>query len=176
MSEIGKHSPHAIHPDFPNQASGETRPRESLRGSDSASWGGPRWSAEEIMHRFAIAEIVTDQLANDFERKKAESSEWTDDERFAYVRDTLMHNTAEGWWPVSEAEQTWILNRVRERCIEMPAGMLGAKHLMTAFKDKSVEDALDDELPISLQRTCSLRQPERLSKSGIRLRPAASLR
>lgn len=119
MSDISRTGSRELHPEFPNNpilgAVSGAQPKLLLRRNDDGTYSEPRPSAEEIMHRFEVADDITDQLVVYFRRKKLEHPEWTDDTNLERIRLGLIRKATEGRWPFTEAEQAWIMNRLRER-------------------------------------------------------------
>ncbi|WP_298412901.1 hypothetical protein [Janthinobacterium sp.] len=111
-----------IHPDYPNEpilgAIGGAQPKLALCAGDNGTYTSPRRSQEEIMHRFEVADDLTGQLVTYFKRKKAEFPQWTDASNLERIRLALIQKATEGKWAFTDAEQAWIMDRLRERCLE----------------------------------------------------------
>ena len=70
------------------------------------------------MHRFALADDIAHQLVTYFLRKKREYPEWTDEKNLERIRLALINKARDGSWAFTDAEQAWIMDRLRERCAE----------------------------------------------------------
>ncbi len=119
MSETRKTDQRGLHPDFPVEpilgAIGGAQPKLLLSRSENGTYVSPRRSPEEIMHRFTVADDIADQLVSYFKRKKMEYPDWTDEKNYERIRLALINKAAEGKWSFTEAEQKWIMDRLRER-------------------------------------------------------------
>lgn len=119
MSEILELDVRELHPDFPVEpilgAVGGAQPKLLLKRSENGTYDVPTRSPEEIMHRFTVADYITDQLVTYFRRKKGEYPEWTDEKNYERIRLALINKANEGKWTFTEAEQAWIMRRLRER-------------------------------------------------------------
>jgi hypothetical protein len=108
-----------IHPDFPVEpilgAVGGAQPKLLLKRGANGTYGIPSRSPEEIMHRFTVADDIANQLVTYFKRKKREYPEWTDEKNYERIRLALINKANEGKWCFTEAEQAWIMCRLRER-------------------------------------------------------------
>lgn len=121
MSDLSEKLTNVVHRDFPTSSSpgsiGGTQPKLLLSKNVDGTYGSPRRSPEELLYRFAIADDVVCQLVTYFKRKKAENPDWTDERNLERIRLGLIKKAAEGKWKFTEAEQEWIMNRLRERCL-----------------------------------------------------------
>lgn len=119
MSDISQRPKIEIHPDFPNEpiqgAVSGTHPKILLRKTFNGMYTLPRRSPADVVQRFEAANDITNQLVKYFKRKKAEHPEWTDEKNIERIRLALVKNSETGKWPFSEAEQSWIINRLWER-------------------------------------------------------------
>ena len=108
-----------VHSDFPVEpvlgAIGGAQPKLLLKRGEDGSYGSPKPSPEEIMHRFTVADNIVDQLVAYFTRKKRENPEWTDEKNYERIRLALINKASEGKWPFTVSEQAWIMCRLRER-------------------------------------------------------------
>jgi hypothetical protein len=106
-------------PDFPNEpvlgSIGGAQPKLLMKRAIDGTYGVPMRSPEEILHRFTCANDITDQLVTYFKRKKMEHPEWTDEKNYERIRLALIEKAVRGKWLFTEAEQVWIMNRLRER-------------------------------------------------------------
>ena len=69
------------------------------------------------MRRFEAADDLVNHLVAYFKRKKAEFPEWTDEKNLERIRLAVMQKIQQGKWPYTQSEQTWILDRLRERSV-----------------------------------------------------------
>jgi hypothetical protein len=119
VSETKKTEASGIHPDFPIEpipgAVGGAHPKLLLRRDANGTYVIPSRSPEEIMHRFTVADDIADQLVDYFKRKKSKYPNWTDEKNYERIRLALINKAEEGKWPFTDAEQAWIMCRVRER-------------------------------------------------------------
>jgi hypothetical protein len=119
ISETKNTEASGMHPDFPIEpilgAVGGAHPKLLLRRDANGTYVIPSRSPEEIMNRFTVADDIADQLVNYFKRKKSEYPNWTDEKNYERIRLALINKAEEGKWPFTDAEQTWIMCRVRER-------------------------------------------------------------
>lgn len=118
MAETEETDMQEIHPDFPvkpiHGAIGGAQPKLLLcRGADG-TYSIPKRSPEEIMHRFTVADGIVEQLVTYFKRKKLEYPEWTDEKNLERIRLALIKKADQGKWPFTDAEQAWIMCRLRE--------------------------------------------------------------
>lgn len=122
MCESPKAAGRALHPDFPNEpivgAVSGAHPKLLLCRSEDGTYQVPRRSDEEIMRRFEAADDLVSHLVAYFKRKKAEFPEWTDEKNLERIRLAVMQKVQQGKWPYTQSEQTWILDRLRERSVE----------------------------------------------------------
>jgi hypothetical protein len=122
MYELPKATGRALHPDFPNEpvlgAVSGAQPKLLLCRGDDGTYQPSRRSHEEIMHRFEAADELVGQLVAYFNRKKVEFPEWTDEANLERIRLAVIQKVERRTWPYTEAEQAWILERLRERCLE----------------------------------------------------------
>ncbi|MGV7211505.1 hypothetical protein ACLB1G_27010 [Oxalobacteraceae bacterium A2-2] len=127
MSDLPKKAMHEIHPDFPTSpnpgAISGSQPKLLLCRGENGTYVSPRRSPEDILHRFEIADDIVNQLLKYFNRKKTEYPEWTAERNLERIRLALINKAAEGKWKFTEAEQQWIMNRLRERCLDAPVSM-----------------------------------------------------
>lgn len=151
MSEISKKSLRELHPDFPNEltlgAVGGAQDKLTLRRGDSGTYISPRRSPEEIRHRFEAADDLVDQLVSYFRRKKAEFPDWTDEMNLERIRLGLIQKAEQGKWTYTEAEQGWIMARLRERCLEPLEPGHQTEQLMPKPNSNSDCDDPDHENP-----------------------------
>jgi hypothetical protein len=119
MSETHEIGVRVLHPDFPVEpilsAVGGAQQKLLLKRGENGSYGIPKRSPEEIMHRFTVADNTADQLVTYFKRKKREYPEWTDEKNYERIRLALINKAKEVKWRFTEAEQAWIMCRLRER-------------------------------------------------------------
>lgn len=119
MSEIQQIGLRDLHPDFPVEpipgTVGGAQPKLLLKRGENGTYDIPKRSPEEIMHRFTVADDIADQLVTYFKRKKREYPEWTDEKHYERIRLALINKATEGKWRFTEAEQAWIMCRLRER-------------------------------------------------------------
>lgn len=119
MPEIQDANALELHPDFPVEpilgAVGGAQPKLLLKRSLNGSYRVPQRSREETMHRFMVADDIADQLVTYFKRKKSEHPEWADEKNYERIRLALINKASEGKWRFTEAEQAWIMCRLRER-------------------------------------------------------------
>lgn len=129
MSKDKDSSERKPHPDFPNEpimgSISGSHPKLLLRRNEDGTYGSPRRSPEEVMHRYEQADSLVDQLVSYFMRKKAEFPEWTDEKNLERIRLALIQKAEQGKWAFTAAEQEWIMARLRERCLETAAGEHG---------------------------------------------------
>lgn len=121
MTDSTNSLPRQLHPDFPTEilgAVGGAQPKLLLRRNADGTYGSPRRSPEEVMHRFALADDIAHQLVTYFLRKKREYPEWTDEKNLERIRLALINKARDGSWAFTDAEQAWIMDRLRERCAE----------------------------------------------------------
>jgi hypothetical protein len=122
MYELPKTTDRALHPDFPNEpilgAVSGAQPKLMLCRGDDGTYQTPRRSPEEIRHRFEVADELVGQLVGYFRRKKVEFPDWTDEANLERIRLAVIQKVERRKWPFTEAEQAWILERLRERCLE----------------------------------------------------------
>lgn len=121
MCELPNAAGRALHPEFPNEpilgAVGGAQPKLLLRRGEDGTYQIPRRSHEEIMHRFEVADELVGQLVAYFKRKKAEFPEWTDEKNLERIRLALIQKATQGKWPLTDAEQAWVMERLRERSL-----------------------------------------------------------
>ena len=119
MTETQDVDVRALHPDFPVEpilgAVGGAQPKLLLKRGADGSYRVSERSPEEIMHRFTVADDVADKLVTYFKRKKLENPEWPDEKNYERIRLALINKANEGKWRFTEAEQGWIMRRLRER-------------------------------------------------------------
>ena len=119
MSEAQETDVRELHPDFPVEpilgANGGAQPKLLLTRGENGTYGSPERSPEEIMHRFEVADDLVYQLVTYFKRKKKEYPSWMDEKNYERIRLGLINKAAEGKWPFTDAEQSWIMDRLRER-------------------------------------------------------------
>lgn len=122
MSESPKPQARELHPEFPNEpilgAVGGAQLKLTVCRSEDGMYRSPRRSPEEIMHRFEVADALVGNLVSYFKRKKAEFPSWTDETNFARIRLALVQKAQQGIWTYTDAEQDWIMARLRERCCD----------------------------------------------------------
>lgn len=108
-----------LHPEFPREpifgAVGGAQPKLLLCRDEDGKYRSPQRSDEETLHRFEVADEVVGWLVEYFRRKKAEFPNWTDEKNFERIRLALIQKAQEGKWAFTEAEQAWIMSRLRER-------------------------------------------------------------
>ncbi len=118
MSQTHKTCDHEIHPDFPDEPIlGSVSGAQSkllLRRGDDGNYVDARQSAAEIKKRFEAANEIAPQLRDYFLRKKRENPDWSDEKNLERIRLAIVDKVAKGKWSFTEAEQAWILDRVRE--------------------------------------------------------------
>ena len=85
-------------------------------------YGNPQRSPEELLHRYTIADDLVGYLVIYFQRKKCEYPEWSDEKNLERIRLALIKKAAEGKWKFTVEEQGWIMDRLRERRHNAPAG------------------------------------------------------
>lgn len=119
MSEVQEVGMREIHPDFPVEpvlgAVGGAQPKLLLKRGSNGSYHVPQRSPEEVLHRFTVADDIAEQLVTYFKRKKMEHPEWPDEKNYERIRLALINKAKEGKWRFTEAEQAWIMCRLRER-------------------------------------------------------------
>ncbi|MBG6222142.1 MULTISPECIES: hypothetical protein [unclassified Janthinobacterium] len=119
MSETSKTEAREIHLEFPVElilgAIGGTQPKLLLSRGANGTYASPKRSPEEIKHRFTVADDIVDQLVAYFMRKKKEFPDWTDEKNYERIRLALINKADEGKWRFTDAEQAWIMARLRER-------------------------------------------------------------
>ena len=154
MSDSPNSLPRQLHPDFPTETLGAVcgaQPKLILRRNADGTYGSPRRSPEEIMHRFEVADDLTYQLVTYFKRKKREYPEWTDEKNFERIRLALINKARDGTWAFTDAEQAWILARLRERCADKLDIASKTEQLVSAPVDSLNQDARDhDRRAVSL--------------------------
>lgn len=115
-----------IHPDFPTGLGpgsiGGAQPKLLLSRRANGMYGSPQRSPEELLHRYTIADDLVDQLVSYFQRKKRENPEWGDEKNLERIRLALIKKAVEGKWKFTVEEQGWIMDRLRERRHNAPAG------------------------------------------------------
>lgn len=103
--------------DFPREevlgAVSGTQPKLLLRMNDDGTYGPVRPSDAELQARFEVAEDIVGQLHAYFLRKQSENPDWTDEHNLERIGRGLASKVSEGKWPFSEAEQSWIMDRLR---------------------------------------------------------------
>lgn len=107
-----------LHPDFPTEilgAIGGAQEKVLLCRGEDGKYQNPARSAEELQHRFEVADDIVDQLVAYFHRKKSEFPEWTDEKNLERIRLALIQKAEQGKWAFTMAEQAWIMDRLRER-------------------------------------------------------------
>lgn len=119
MSETTRTEARVIHPEFPVElifgAIGGAQPKLLLSRGANGTYASPQRSPEEIEHRFTVADEIADQLVGYFMRKKGEFPDWTDEKNYERIRLALINKVDEGKWRFTDAEQAWIMARLRER-------------------------------------------------------------
>jgi hypothetical protein len=109
-----------IHPDFPDEPTlgsvGGVHSKLLLRKGDNGNYAAARRSPEELKKRFDAANEIAPQLGDYFLRKKRQNPDWSDEANLERIRLAIVDKVAKGKWPFTEAEQAWIMDRVRERC------------------------------------------------------------
>lgn len=119
MCEPHKNNPQELHADFPIEeilgAVGGAQPKLLLKRGENGTYDIPKRSSEEIMHRFTVAHDIVNQLVTYFKRKKREYPDWTDEKNYERIRLALINKANVGKWRFTEAEQAWIMCRLRER-------------------------------------------------------------
>lgn len=119
MCETHRVNTQELHPEFPVEeilgAVGGAQPKLLLKRGANGTYGIPKRSPEEIMHRFTIADDIANQLVTYFKRKKKEYPQWTDEKNYERIRLALISKANEGKWRFTDAEQAWIMCRLRER-------------------------------------------------------------
>ena len=121
MCELPNVAGRALHPEFPDEpifgAVGGAQPKLLLCRGEDGTYQVPRRSDEEIMRRFEAADDLVSQLVAYFKRKKSEFPEWTDEKNLERIRLAVIQKVQQGKWPYTQSEQTWILDRLRERSV-----------------------------------------------------------
>lgn len=126
MYELPNATGRALHPEFPNEpilgAIGGAQPKLLLYRGEDGTYQVPRRSHEEIMRRFEAADDLVGQLVVYFKRKKAEFPDWTDEKNLERIRLAVIRKVQQREWPYTQSEQKWILDRLRERTLELDYG------------------------------------------------------
>lgn len=121
MTQSDEGSRRKLPPDFPNEhvlgTVGGAQDKLLLCRRDDGKYGSPHRSPEELLHRFEVADDLVVQLVAYFNRKKLEFPEWSDEKNIERIRLAVIQKAKQGKWPFSPAEQYWIMDRLRERCI-----------------------------------------------------------
>ena len=106
--------------DFPREevlgAVSGVQPKLLVIKHGDGTYAPVRRSTEELQLRFEIAEDIVGQLHFYFLRKHAEHPEWSTDQNLERIRLGLASKVADGKWPFTEAEQLWVMNRLRGLC------------------------------------------------------------
>lgn len=95
---------------------GGAQPKLALCRNVDGAYVSPHRSSEEIMRRYEAANDLVGQLVCYFERKRAEFPTWTDEIHLERIRRGLGTKVKQGRWFYTEAEQQWVMVRLRERC------------------------------------------------------------
>lgn len=107
--------------EFPNDIVpgivGGAQPKLLLRRNANGTYSSSRRSPQELKFRMDVAADIVQQLGQYFERKKTENPAWTDEHNLKRIRHGLQAKAIDGKWPFSQAEQRWIMARLRERCV-----------------------------------------------------------
>jgi hypothetical protein len=107
-----------IHPEFPHETItgtvGGVQPKVLVRRDVDGNYvsGGPTLS--EVLERFEVCDDLAEQLSIYAMRKKRENPEWTTEFNVERTRKAIADKVASGKWTLSAAEQSWIIERVRE--------------------------------------------------------------
>lgn len=97
---------------------GGAQPKLALCRAENGAYVSPKRSPEEIWQRYEAADDLVVQLVGYLARKKTECPAWTDEVHLERIRRGIARKVDQGKWPFSEAEQRWIMARLRERCCE----------------------------------------------------------
>lgn len=107
-----------IHPDFPHETIVGTvsgvQAKVLVRKDDEGNYvaGGP--TVADVLERFDVCDDLAEQLSIYAMRKKRENPEWTTEFNVERTRKAIADKVAAGKWSLSAAEQSWIIDRVRE--------------------------------------------------------------
>lgn len=95
---------------------GGAQPKLLLRRNADGRYSSSRRSAQELKVRLEVAADIVQQLGQYFERKKLENPDWADEHNLERIRRGLQAKANDGKWPFTQAEQRWIIARLRELC------------------------------------------------------------
>jgi hypothetical protein len=168
MSDLPKKPEHDVHPDFPTSPNpgsiSGSQPKLLLSKGADGTYGSPQRSPEELLHRFKIADDIVGQLLRYFNRKKTAHPEWTDEKNLERIRLALINKAAEGKWKFTEAEQQWIMNRLRELCLDAP-GDKTSEHLVREPNEREIPDHHKPVFSLSDLATTPTRTPEQIRRA-----------
>lgn len=92
------------------------QPKLLLQRKADGKYSSPRRSPAQLKERMAVAADIVTQLGAYFLRKKSEHPDWADEHNLERIRRGLQAKAIDGKWPFSQAEQRWIMARLRELC------------------------------------------------------------
>ncbi len=102
--------------DFPreplNALLSGSHPKLALRMIDGRAYAG--LTPDELYERYDTCEDLARQLANYCTRKADENPEWTHEFNIERTERGVTKKRAEGKWDISEAEQAWVIKKMRE--------------------------------------------------------------
>jgi hypothetical protein len=90
------------------------QPKLLLQRDGGGTYSAPRRTPQELKLRMDAASDIAQQLSKYFNRKKSEHPEWTDEHNLERIRRGLQAKAIDGKWPFNQAEQRWIMARLRE--------------------------------------------------------------
>lgn len=90
------------------------QPKLLLQRDAGGTYSAPRRSFQQLKERMDVASDIAQQLYKYFERKKSENPDWTDEHNLEHIRRGLQAKAIDGKWPFTQAEQRWIMARLRE--------------------------------------------------------------
>jgi hypothetical protein len=94
------------------------QPKLLLRRNADGTYSSSRRSAQELKVRLDVAADIVVQLGAYFQRKKSEHPDWADEKNLERIRLGLQAKAIDGKWPFTQAEQRWIMARLRELCFD----------------------------------------------------------
>jgi hypothetical protein len=152
MTTISKAGHRELPTDFPNDqilgAVSGAQPKLLLRRDDKGAYVSLRLSPEELMHRFECANDLADQLVDYFMRKKSQHPDRTDESNLERIRLGLAKKAADGKWPYTEAEQAWIMKRLREMYLQRIGDVCEPKQVTPDSNENSEHNTPAQEAPI----------------------------
>lgn len=101
--------------DFPREGPivsiGGAQPKIAARFIDGKYIDG--WTPEELRERFENCKDLAEQLAAYCMRKALENPDWAREFNLQRTARGMSEKVTGGYWDVTEAEQLWIMERVR---------------------------------------------------------------